>query len=120
METDPDFLTNDEIVGILESMKSESNFTIAVGFLYNAIMDWPTLVEPRDLLKELKNETGDKLTYDNLKNHLEYLNPRFDAWKMESIRSLLEMFEFLRKNNFEMSIELDNVIINLTIRYRQF
>jgi hypothetical protein len=38
---------------------------------------------------------------------------------MEAINSLLEMFDFERKNTFDKAIELDTIIRKLTLHYRQ-
>jgi predicted house-cleaning noncanonical NTP pyrophosphatase (MazG superfamily) len=84
----------------------------------SAVNDWPTSTEPKYLVEELKNEIKCKLTFDNLKDFLKDLKPDKDAWKMEALSSLLEMFDFERKKVFDRTIELDTVIDRLSRHYK--
>jgi hypothetical protein len=76
------------------------------------------LKEPNDLLTALRLAINDKLTFDNLDKYLKSLSPDKDAWTMEAINSLLEMFDFESKNTFDKAIELDTIIRQLTQHYR--
>lgn len=116
-----DFLTYNELFEAIENDASDNHFKTAANFLESAVTDWPTfnLKEPRDLIKELKGEIKDKLTYDNLDKYLKNLKPNNDAWKIEAVNTLLEMFDFNRQNSFDKTIELEKIIENLTLHYRK-
>ena len=114
-------LTSDELFDIAENDISENHFKIAADFLKTAINDWPllNLSEPKDFIKELKNELMAPLTFDNIDNYLNQLSTEYDAWKMESLSSVLEMFDLERKNNFDKTIELEIIIQKITQYYRE-
>lgn len=116
-----DFLSYDELQNAIENDGTDNNFKIAAEFLLSAITDYPTLnlKEPTDLVAALRQAINDKLTFDNLDKYLKSLSPDKDAWVMEAINSLLEMFDFERKNNFNKVIELDTIIRQLTKHYKQ-
>lgn len=113
-------ITFDELINILEN-DSSNKFKNAADKLLEAFTDWPTedLNEPSEMIAELKQEVNGKLTYDNLANFLKELKPENDAWKMESISYLLELFDFERNNNVNKEIELEVIIDNITKHYRK-
>ena len=121
MTNKSDFLSFDELQNAIESDVTENNFKTAAYFLLIAVMDYPTfnLKEPSDLVAALRLSINDKLTFDNLDIYLKSLRPAKEAWEMEAINSLLEMFDFERKNIFDKTIELDTIILQLTQYYRQ-
>lgn len=121
MATKKEFLGYDELQIAIEKDVTDNNFKTAAGYLLNAVTDYPTsnLKEPKDLIVTLRQSINGKLTFDNLDNYLKTLRPDKDAWEMEAINSLLEMFDFERKNNFDKTIELDAIIQKLTQHYRQ-
>ncbi|RYZ25780.1 MAG: hypothetical protein EOO10_17380 [Chitinophagaceae bacterium] len=116
-----DFISFDELQNAIDNDGTANNFKTAADFLLSAVTDYPTfkLKEPTDLVAILRQALNDKLTFDNLNNYLKSLSPDKDAWKMEAINSLLEMFDFERKNIFNEAIELETIIQQLTQHYRQ-
>ena len=60
-----------------------------------AINDWPTLnlTEPQQLVNVLSMDISDKLTFHNIRRYLDTLSPLKDSWKMESLSSILEIFD---------------------------
>ena len=60
----------------------------------------------------------EKLNFDNLKSYVEQLNPNNDAWKMEAVTALLEMFDFDRKGINDKSVSLETIVDKLTHHYR--
>jgi folate-binding Fe-S cluster repair protein YgfZ len=123
MTTDNSYeiLTREELSNALDKDVTSNNFKTAAKFLYNAVNDWPTfnLDEPTDLLAELKKDIRGKLTYTNIVNYSKQLDLSVDAWKAEATSSLLEMFDFERKNVFDKKIELESIIAKITKHYRQ-
>lgn len=115
-----EFLTHEELFEATENDTSNNNFKTSAEFLLSAISDWPTLnlQEPNELISELKNEIKDKLTYVALEKYLKVLRPEYDSWKMESISSLLEMFDFNRNNIIDKKVELESIISKITKHYR--
>lgn len=116
-----EILTYDELSNAITNEAAVNNFTIAADFLISALNDWPTLnlQEPKDLILELKNKLKKPLTFNNLASYLESLNPSIDAWKMEALSALLEMFDFDRRKMFDRTIELEVIVDRLTQHYRQ-
>ena len=116
-----EILTYDELSNVVTNEIAVSNFKTAAEFLMSALNDWPTLnlQEPKDLILELKNTLKRPLTFSNLDSYLKKLNPATDAWKMEALSSLLEMFDFERRNIFDRTIELEAIVDRLTQHYRQ-
>ncbi|PIV50511.1 MAG: hypothetical protein COS19_03975 [Flavobacteriaceae bacterium CG02_land_8_20_14_3_00_34_13] len=114
------FISYDELFNAIENDLTENKFKTSAEFLMSAVTDWPTLnlQEPKDLIAELKSEIKEKLTFDNLEGYLKNLKPNTDAWKMEAVTALLEMFDFDRINN-DRSIDLEIIVDKLTQHYRQ-
>jgi hypothetical protein len=116
-----DFLSYDELQNAIENDKTDNNFKIAANFLLNAVTDYPTfkLKEPTDLVARLRQSVNGKLTFENLDKYLNSLSLEKDAWAIEAISALVEMFDFERKNIFDKTIELETIIRQLTQHYRQ-
>ena len=114
-------MTFSELIKIIETDVTDNNYKVAADFLLTAITDWPTynLTESSDLISELKSEVRNRLTYDNLDDYSNSLDLEKDAWKIEAISSLLEMFDFERKNKFDKIVELETIIDRLTRHYRK-
>jgi hypothetical protein len=111
-------ITYDKLFDVIDNDINDNNFKVAADFLYNAMTDWPTgLEDTQSLLNQLKKEVGSKLTYDNLDNYSRRLDLGVDAWKAEAVSSLLELFDFERKNVFDKNIELENIINKITQHY---
>ena len=119
-ETTYNFISFDELFNAIENDSTENNFKTSAAFLISAVTDWPklNLQEPKDLIAELKLEIKEKLNFDNLKSYVEQLNPNNDAWKMEAVTALLEMFDFDRKGINDKSISLETIVDKLTHHYR--
>ena len=115
-----DLLTHEELFDAIENDLTNSNFKTSAIFLMSALTDWPTsnLQEPRDLILELRSKIKGKLNFDNLEGYLKNLNPGKDAWKMEALAALLQMFDFERNNSINKTIELEMLIARLTQHYK--
>ena len=120
--TTTEIITYDELTDKIESLTVDNKFKTCGEFLLAALNDWPTtnLEEPKDLLDELKNEIRRPLTFDNLKKYSDGLKIHIsgNAWKGESVLSLLEMFDFDRNKTFDKNVTLDKVIESLTNYFR--
>ena len=118
--TTSEIITFDELTGKIESLRVDDKFKTCGELLLTAINDWPTLnlKEPNDLLNELKAEIKKPLTFDNLKKYLDGLDINKNAWEMESVTSLLEMFDLERNNTVDKEITLDKIIEKLTSNFR--
>jgi hypothetical protein len=121
MTNNSDFLSYNELQNAIETDDTENNFKTAADFLLCAVTDYPifNLKEPSDLVAALRQSINKTLTFDNLDNYLKSLNLDSDTWKIVAVNSLLEMFDFERKNTFDKTIELDTIIRQLTQHYRQ-
>ena len=119
-ETTYNFISFDELFNAIENDSTENNFKTSAAFLISAVTDWPklNLQEPKDLIAELNLEIKEKLNFDNLKSYVEQLNPNNDAWKMEAVTALLEMFDIDRKGINDKSISLETIVDKLTQHYR--
>ena len=115
-----EFLSYNELRIAIENDGTENNYKTAATFLLNAVSDFPTfnLKEPADLIINLRQELNDKLVFENIDNYLRAVSIENDIWTQESISSLLEMFDFERKNIYDKKIELDTIIRKLTEHYR--
>lgn len=120
MTNNSNFLSYDELENAIENDRTNNNFKTAADFLLCAVNDYPTLnlKEPTDLVSALRQSINNKLTFENVDNYLKSLSPYNDPWTMEAVTSLLEMFDFERKNNFDKTIELETIIMQLTQHYR--
>ncbi len=112
--TTPEIITVDELTDKIESLAADNKFKTCGELLLTAIDDWPTmnLEQPKDLLDELRNEIKRPLTFDNLKKYSDGLKIDIsgNAWKMDAVTSLLEMFDFDRNNTFDKEVTLDKII----------
>lgn len=116
-----DILSYSELQNAIENDLTDSNFKIAGELLLSAVTDYPTfnLKEPIDLITALRQVINDKLTFDNLERYLNSLSTHKDAWTIEALSTLLEMFALQRKNTYDKTIELDTIIQQLTQHYRK-
>jgi hypothetical protein len=112
----PEIITFDELSDKLETLTNDEKLRVCGELLITALNDWPAtnLNEPKDLIAELENEIRKPLTFDNLKLYSDGLNVAIsgNAWKKESMTSLLEMFESAKNSKEE--ITLDVIIKALT------
>lgn len=113
------FITLTELIDVLESDPTDNNYKSTVDNLLEAFTDWPTEnIEVSEMIPELKKEVQDKLTFDNISRFLKTLNPIKDAWKMESLSSILELFDFEQNKNVNKEIELEDILEKITEHYR--
>lgn len=112
-------ISYEELFIAIENDNTENAFKIAGRLLLQSVTDWPTLnlKEPKDLLRELKAEVNNVLSYTNIHEYSKRLNPNQDAWKIEAVASLLEMFDY--NNIIDTNIELENIIERLSKHYRK-
>lgn len=113
------FITFTELIEVVESNPTDNNYKSAADNLLEAFTDWPTEnLEVSEMISELKKEVQDKLTFDNISRFLKTLNPNKDSWKMESLSSILELFDFEQNKSVNKEIELENILEKLTEHYR--
>ena len=113
------FITFAELIDVLANDSTDNNYKSAADNLLEAFTDWPTQdIEVSDMISELKDEVKDKLTFDNLNRYLKTLKPNIDSWKMESLTSLLELFDFDKNNNVNKEIDLEIIVEKITEHYR--
>ena len=111
-------ISYNKLFDFIDNDTAENNFKINADFLYSAMTDWPTGIEDTEsLLYQLKKEVDGKLTHGNLDNYLKRLNLNRDSWKAEAVSSLLETFDFERKNLFDKNIELEIIVDKITRHY---
>lgn len=104
----------------VENNATESNFKSVAENLLEAINDWPTEVsEPSELIAELKKQINERLTFDNINDFSKTLSFEKDAWKMESLYSILEIFNFERNADIDREVELEVILGSITKRYRK-
>ena len=111
-------ITSEELYNAVESNATESNVKVVAENLLEAIRDWPTenLTEPSEFISELKLEINSKLTFENIDKFLKTLRAEKDAWKMESLNSVLEIFDFERNGNVDKEVELEVLVERITNR----
>jgi hypothetical protein len=114
-----EFISYDELQNVVDNNITD-NYKTCAEFLLSAVTDYPkfNLLEPKELIYELRKEIKGNLTFDNLDNFLKSLNSNVSGWKMETISSLLEMFDFERKCDFNRNIEMETIIKKLTEHFR--
>lgn len=112
-------LTTEELIDALDNDATEADLKYAVESLLEAISDWPTsLSEPSELVSELKLQINAKLTIKNIERFLKTLRVEKDAWKMESLSSILNIFEIERNENVDGEVELEVLLERITNRLK--
>lgn len=113
-------ITFAELIDIFASGSTDNNYKSAADNLLEAFTDWPTQdIEISDMISELKNDVKDKLTFSNLNRFLKTLKPDKDAWKMESITSLLELYDWENNNYVNEEIDLETIVEKITAHFRK-
>ncbi|MFC7773905.1 hypothetical protein [Flavobacterium sp. GCM10027622] len=109
-------ITSEELITTIENVATESNMKVVAENLLEAIRDWPTenLTEPSEFVSELKLQINSKLTFENIDNFLKTLCIEKDAWKMESLTSVLEIFDFERNGKVDKEVELEVLLERIT------
>ena len=109
-------ITSEDLINIIESNYTESRVKQIAENLLEAINDWPTenLCEPNELILELKKHINGKLTFENIKLLLNTLNAENNAWKMESLHSLLKIFSIVEIENVDGEMELEMIMEKIT------
>ncbi len=94
---------------LLKLFKTSRDVSLSSSEVRKAITDWPTenLSEPCELISELKVQINAKLTFENIDKFMKTLHLEKDAWKMESLKSVLEIFDFERDGNVDKEVELE-------------
>ena len=102
-------LSHKELAEIIETVPVENQLYVLAENLVTAMNDWPTinLKEPTDLIKVLHDEIKENLTYENLAKYAASLQVEKDAWKIESVSSLIEMFD---KGGMNRTLGLEAII----------
>lgn len=115
-----DYITFDELINVFETDNTDNNYKTSADLLLTSVTDWLTenLSEPADLILELNKRIKKPLTFDNLEKYSKTLLPKNDAWEIEAINNILEMFDFERKNIIDTVVELDAIIVRITEHYR--
>ncbi len=106
-------ISADELNSRLETDASDNKFKIQAQLLLDAINDWPShnLREPADFLNELMVEIGVPLNLERIQVYAQTLSVANDAWKMESLTSVLEIFV---GNDTKT---LDEIVFDINKRY---
>jgi hypothetical protein len=113
-------ITTEELIYAVENYATESNFKSVAKILLEAISDWPTEInEPNELISELKKQINERLTFDNIELFLKTLSVEKDTWKMESLYSILKIFNFERSVNIDRELELEAILEKITKHYRE-
>jgi hypothetical protein len=114
-------ITSEELINAVENDATESRFKSVAEKLLEAINDWPTenLSEPSELVSELKQQINQKLTFENIAKFLKTLSVEKDAWKIESLSSLLLLFNFERNESVDREVELEMIMERITKHYRK-
>jgi hypothetical protein len=107
------YLTYEELQSAMELMSEPVRDSARR--IYDAINDFPVLnlIEPEEFISVLQTEVGAELTYDNIKRYSESLKSESDAWKVESLTSLIQVEEL-------KSVTLGEFLMHLTIKFRSF
>ncbi len=77
------------------------------------------LLQPNEFILELKKEINVVLTFNIIAKFLKTLSLNNDAWKIESLTSLLKLYDFKLENKSNKEIELESIIEQLTIYSRK-
>jgi len=111
-------ITTEELINLIENNTTERNLKSVAENLIEAINDWPTenLKEPSELISKLKKQVIGKLTFENINCFFKTLSVDKDAWKMESLNSILEIFRIEKNENIEAEIELEMILEKITNR----
>ena len=117
---DDEIIRYAELTAWLEATNDQSEFRECAALLISAMNNWPTPAhtETISFLEELRRETGKPLTLQNLNIYLNKLEFKSegDSWKMESVASLLDMFN---PHLSDSTITLETILHNLTLHCRK-
>jgi hypothetical protein len=105
-------LSSQELYELIDSTSDIRSRQIA-NCLLIALNDWPTtnLIEPKELIIELKESINGKLTFEKLSIYMNGLDPIIDSWKMEALSSIIEMFDSVESRDKD---ELETIISRLS------
>lgn len=117
---DNEIISYAELTAWLETTTDHNEFSTCAELLISAMNNWPTPdhTETINFLEELRRETGKPLTLQNLNIYLNKLEFKSegDSWKMESVASLLDMFNLHLSDS---TITLETILHNLTQHCRK-
>lgn len=112
-------ITTEELIKIIENESIEKSLKFIAENLFQAVEDWPIDVnEPSELISVLKSQIDKPLTFNNIENHLKKLSLKKDGWKMESLSSLLNIFDIASNENVDEEVELEVLLERLTNRLK--
>ena len=102
-----------ELEEAIERDHSKDTVKTNAQLLLAAMNDWPTGIDdPLLFLFTLQEEIGLPLSYRKVQSYLNKLSPAEDAWKMESLSGVLEMF------GNDTSVTLDMLVANIAQHYK--
>lgn len=101
---------------VLEQKTADKRSILISQLFLDAMNDWPTLnlKEPDEFIGKLKDEVGSSLTLNDLKLFSKRLNVVHDAWKIESLDSIIKIYEVVGNENSpqqELEKILDSIIV---------
>ena len=109
-------ISSKELRNAVDLDNSDTRIKLNAQLLLSAINDYPYLnfKEPVEFLNVLKNEIGYPLTSDTIENYNRQIliSEKGNAWKMESLASVLEMF------NKSKSTTLDEIVEEISKHYK--
>ena len=112
-------ITAEELIEALDNDATEADLKSAAESLLEAISDWPTSIsEPSELVSELKLQINAKLSVKNIERFLKTQRVEKDAWKMESLSSILNIFKIERNENVDGKLELEVLLERITNRIK--
>ncbi|QBN18421.1 hypothetical protein [Flavobacterium nackdongense] len=112
-------ITVEELIDTLDNDATEADLKSAAESLLEAISDWPTSIsEPSELVTELKLHINSKLTFKNIERFLKTQRVEKDAWKMESLSSILNIFKIERNEIVDGELELEVLLQRITNRLK--
>jgi hypothetical protein len=106
-------LNSEKLIILTESGTNKRNKRLA-NSLVMALNDWPKtdLSEPDELIRELKKDIVGQLTFEAISNYLNGLDPVVDAWKMESLSYIVDMFD---TKEARLHDDLESIINRFTL-----
>ena len=109
-----------ELISLREDVRADDHYIALSNLLIGAISDWPTInsKEPCDLLNELKTEVNAQLSLENLELFRDKLALEIEAWRIEAVTALLQMFDMAKLNGNETPGDLEEIIYDLSAHYQ--
>jgi hypothetical protein len=108
-------ISNEELQNAIEKDYTNSDLKSAGQLLLDTINDWPTynLTNPSDFLIDIQREVGSPLSLENIIEYSKTLNLKSDAWKLEAMASVIEIF------NYDKAKSLDKIVNEISVYYKK-